>query len=143
MLITTELKWWFIEGCFIDKWKKYHIQIPYDVEIGGGINIQHLGRIIIAPKVKIGRNCDIFTGVTIGREFRGPREGVPIVGNECWIGPNAVIVGKIIIGDDVLVAPNSFINFDVPSHSIVVGNPGKIIPKENATDKYLLFKVKN
>lgn len=45
------------------------------------------------------------------------------------------------IGDDVLIAPNAYVNFDVPSHSVVVGNPGKIISRENATEGYITYKV--
>ena len=79
--------------------------------------------------------------MTIGRENRGKREGSPIVGDCVWIGTNAVVVGKITIGDDVLIAPGAFVNFDVPPHSIVVGNPAKIISRENATEKYIENKV--
>ena len=66
-----------------------------------------------------------------------------MIGNKVWIGTNSVIVGKITIGDNVLIAPNSFVNFDVPSNSIVIGNPGKIIPSTNATDKYINNEIKN
>lgn len=41
------------------------------------------------------------------------------------------------IGDDVLIAPNSFVNVDVPSHSVVLGNPCIIKSKENATEGYI------
>lgn len=44
------------------------------------------------------------------------------IGNRVWIGINAAIVGGITIGDDVLIAPNSFVNQDIPSHSVVFGN---------------------
>lgn len=57
--------------------------------------------------------------------------------DKCWIGTNSVIVGNITIGEDCLIAPLSFVNFDVPSHSIVIGNPARIIPKENATVGYI------
>lgn len=46
----------------------------------------------------------------------------------CW---------KIVIGDDVLITPNSYINSDVPSHSICLGNPMKIVSKEYATEGYI------
>jgi serine O-acetyltransferase len=46
-------------------------------------------------------------------------------------------VGKIVIGDNVLIAPNSYVNFDVPSHSIVIGNPAKIISRNNPTEGYI------
>ena len=109
--------------------------------IGEGLYIGHTGRVIINPMVKIGRNCNIATGVTIGAEQQGLRAGAPTIGSEVWIGTNAVIVGKINIGNDVMIAPNAFVNFDVPDHSIVMGNPAKIIYKLNATEGYINNKV--
>lgn len=41
-----------------------------------------------------------------------------------------MIVGAIEIGDDVLIAPGAFVNFDVPAHSLVIGNPGIIHAKK-------------
>ena len=63
------------------------------------------------------------------------------MGDDVRIGSNAVVVGKIIIGNDVLIAPNAYVNFNVPSHSIVIGNPGKIISSDNATEGYIIYKV--
>ena len=122
--------------------RKYLFQIPYTVSIGSGFNLVHFGRVIIAPCVKIGDNCNIFTGVTIGSTTRvgGVKKGVPTIGNDVWIGPNAVVVGGITIGDNVLIAANSFVNFDVPTDSIVIGNPGKIIPSKRATEGYICQK---
>lgn len=67
--------------------------------------------------------------------------GSPTIGNCVFIGVNATVVGNIHIGNDVLIAPNSYINFNVPDHSIVIGNPGVIHHKENATEKYINFLV--
>ena len=67
--------------------------------------------------------------------------GVPVIGDNVQIGINATIIGGICIGDDVLIAPNAFVNFDVPSHSIVIGNPGIIIHREEATKDYVCFRV--
>lgn len=117
--------------------KRTQIQIPAETQIGEGFYIGHIGRIIINPKAKLGKNINIATGVTIGQENRGIRKGAPTIGNNVWIGTNAVIVGNITIGDDVLIAPLTYINFNVPPHSIVIGNPGKIISKDNATEGYI------
>ena len=105
------------------------IQIPARTKIGEGLYIGHLGRVIIHPDAILGKNINIGTGVTIGMENRGKRKGVP------------VIVGKVKIGSDVLIAPLSYVNFDVPDHSVVIGNPGRIIPKENATADYVCNRV--
>lgn len=71
----------------------------------------------------------------------GGRQGAPVIGNEVWIGINAAIVGKVTIGDDVLIAPNSYVNCDVPSHSIVFGNPCIIKHRENVTEGYINRRV--
>lgn len=120
-----------------DLCKKMLCQIPYNANIGEGMYIGHLGNIYINPEVVIGKNVNIAQGVTLGQENRGSRKGCPSIGDKVWIGANAVVVGNIKIGNDVLIAPNTFVNFDVPSHSIVVGNPGKIISRENATENYI------
>ena len=51
------------------------------------------------------------------------------------------MVGNIQIGDDVLIAPNSWVNIDVPEHSVVIGNPAVIHYKENATEGYINYRV--
>lgn len=113
------------------------IQIPERTQIGEGFYIGHSGRVIINPEAKLGKNMNVSTGVVIGYENRGSRKGAPTFDGNCWIGANAVIVGNVRIGEDVLIAPLTFVNFDVPPHSIVVGNPAKIIHKENATEAYI------
>lgn len=117
--------------------RKTQIQIPYTTEIGEGFCIVHTGSIVVNGAAKLGKNINIAPGVTIGQENRGKRKGVPTIGNSVWLGTNSVVVGNVTIGDDVLIAPLAYVNFDVPSHSVVVGNPGRIIPRENATDMYI------
>ncbi|GEN68925.1 MULTISPECIES: serine acetyltransferase [Chryseobacterium] len=120
---------------------KYGFQIYPETEIGEGLYLGHFGALVINPKTKIGKNCNIAQGVTIGQQNRGKNEGFPVIGDEVWIGPNAVIVGSINIGNNVLIAPNSYVNFDVPDDSMVMGNPGKIYPTTEATNGYINNKV--
>lgn len=119
----------------------YKVEIPYCVSIGEGLYIGHPYCITINPKAKIGKNCNIHKGVTIGQENRGERAGVPHIGDCVWIGVNATIVGGITIGDDVLIAPNAFVNCNVPSHSIVFGNPCIVKSKDKATEEYINNKI--
>ena len=88
---------------------------------------------------KLGRVCDVVLCYPENR----------------WIGlvvPSGKGFGKrqelflelkniVKIGEDVMIAPLAFVNFDVPPHSIVIGNPGKIIHKENATEEYICNMV--
>lgn len=115
----------------------YSTEIGRRVKIGKGFIIRHLGAIAIHNDVVLGNNVELLNGVTIGYERRGKRQGAPTIGNNVWIGSNAVIVGKVEVGSDILIAPGAFVNFDVPDHSIVIGNPGVIIRKENATKGYM------
>lgn len=117
--------------------RRYLLEIPYCCKIGKGLYLGHMSSITINSKVIIGDNCNIHKGVTIGQENRGPRKGTPVIGNKVWIGINSTIVGNITIGDDVLIAPNSFVNRDIPSHSVVFGNPCIVKHKENATEGYI------
>lgn len=118
-----------------------HVEISRTTKIGEGLYIGHAYNITINPKVILGKNINIHRGVLIGQTNRGGRQGTPVIGNEVWIGINAAIVGKVTIGDDVLIAPNSYVNCDVPSHSIVFGNPCIIKHRENATEGYINRKV--
>jgi serine O-acetyltransferase len=116
---------------------KYGFQIPTSTQIGEGFLISHFGSIVINENTRIGKNCNITHGVTIGRTNRGKLKGSPVLGDKVWIGANVVIVGKITIGTNVLIAPNSFVNFNVPDNSLVIGNPALILSKENATEGYI------
>ena len=119
----------------------YHVELSAGTKIGAGLYIGHPYGITINPKAVLGKNINIHKGVTIGQENRGKRKGVPIIGNCVWIGINSTIVGKITIGDDVLIAPNTYVNIDIPSHSIAFGNPCIIKSRENATEGYINNKV--
>lgn len=122
--------------CFRHYASKYGLEILCK-QIGGGVYLGHAHNINVNPDAIIDRNCNINKGATIGKENRGKRKGAPILGDCVWIGVNATVVGKVTIGNDVLIAPNSYVNFDVPDHSIVIGNPGRIIHKEDATLGYI------
>ncbi|MCF0201570.1 MAG: serine acetyltransferase [Bacteroidales bacterium] len=114
------------------------IQVGWHTQIGKGFLIVHFGDIAINNACVIGENVTVSHGVTIGLASRGARMGCPTIGNHVWIGSNAVVVGNVTIGDDVLVAPLAYVNTDVPSHSVVVGNPAVIHPRTNATESYIV-----
>ncbi len=130
-------------------WRRYYIykldkiadKTGIDFEknnsIGKGLIIGHWGRIIINGNAKLGNDMMITHNVTIGRDIRGKRKGVPTFGNRVCIRANSTVVGNVHIGDDVLIAPNTFVNFDVPDHSVVIGNPATIHHRNNATEGHI------
>ena len=101
------------------------------------IYIGHAYNITINSRVKIGRNCNTHKGAVTGQANRGARKGYPTIGDRVWIGINSAFVGKVLIGDDVMIAPNSYVNVDVPSHSVVFGNPCIIKHRDWATEGYV------
>ena len=130
-------------------WEKYYktkmkilenktgFSFEYNRTIGDGLIIGHWGKIVINEAVQFGSRLFITHGVTIGRDIRGKRAGAPTFGDSVCIRANSTVVGKINIGNDVLIAPNTFVNFDVPDHSVVVGNPASIHHRENATEGHI------
>ena len=94
--------------------------------------------ITVNPRAVLGHNVTFFKGCTIGSIRSGNREGVPVIGNRVTLCVNSTVVGNVKIGDDVLIAANSFVDFDVPNNSVVIGNPGKIYYKENASRDYMI-----
>ena len=114
----------------------YHLEIPNFKTIGRNLVLAHPSGITVNPQAIIGDDCVIFKNVTIGSIRSGKREGVPQIGNHCVIGAGAFVCGGIHVGDNVLIAANSFVDFDVPDNSIVIGTPGAIHHKENATKDY-------
>lgn len=106
---------------------KYGFDISPMTKIGRGLYIGHFGGVVISPYAVLGANINIAQGVTIGAASRGERKGAPTLENRVWVGANAILVGKITIGSEALIAPGAYVNFDVPPKSIVLGNPGKVV----------------
>jgi serine O-acetyltransferase len=115
---------------------KYSIHIHPKTKIGYGLYLGYGENITITEFAAIGNNVNINHGATIGRTNRGNNKGAPTIGDCVWIGTNAVVVGNISIGNNVLIAPLSHVNFDVPENAVVAGNPAKII-SYNGTEGYI------
>ncbi len=112
---------------------KYGIDISYRTTVGKGLYIGHFGGITIHGDAVIGDNCNLSQGITIGVMNRGKSTGVPKLGSRVFVGPGAVIMGGIAIGDDVIVGPNAVVNFDVDNHSVVAASLATVISKKGTS----------
>jgi serine O-acetyltransferase len=113
---------------------EYFIRIVFSSDIsckarlGGGVNIMHGHDIVIGSGVRIGNNCKIFNGVTLGNKDVSQFEvAQPIVGDGVVIGTGAKILGNVRIGDNSIIGANSVVLSDVPSNSVCVGVPAKVV----------------
>ena len=72
-----------------------------------------------------------------------PFKGDTVIGNDVWIGQNAVILPGVQIGDGAIVGANSIVGSNVAPYTIVIGNPAKVLRKrfdDELTDLLLRFK---
>ena len=109
------------------------ISLPPECEIGPGLYIGHYGAIILHHQARLGANCNISQGVTIGVGGRGAEQGVPVLGDRVHVAPGAIIVGKISIGNDVAIGPGAVVMRSVPDHAVVLGNPGRVVSHDGST----------
>ena len=103
------------------------ISLSYRCTIGQGLYIGHFGNIFVGAPVRIGSNCNLSQGVTIGIGGRGTARGVPVIGDRVHVGPNAVVAGKITIGNDVAIGACTVVTRSIPDRAVVIGNPSSIV----------------
>ncbi len=101
------------------------IELPCEVVIGRNFVIDHQGGIVISGYTRFGNDCRIRNGVCIGLARVDDPCG-PVIGNGVDIGTGAALLGRITIGDNVLVGANAVVLCDVPSDSIAVGVPAVV-----------------
>ena len=100
----------------------------YPGTIGPGFRIYHAGDFVhIGQNVRIGKNCTMLPGVVFGNRTEEPEGRPVIVGDNCYFGLGAKILGAVHIGNNVTVGANAVVTKDVPDNAIVAGVPAKII----------------
>ncbi|RYZ36728.1 MAG: serine acetyltransferase [Sphingobacteriales bacterium] len=112
---------------------KYGFDISHRTTIGPGLYIGHFGGVVIHGDAVIGGNCNLSQGMTIGVLVRGSNAGVPTIGDRVFIGPGALILGGISIGNDVLIGANAVVHFDVEDCSVVAAPSASVISKKGSS----------
>ena len=112
------------------------ISIPASAQIGHSFYIGHFGGIFLNAKAVIGNNCNLSQGVTIGVSGIDKKRGVPIIGNNVYIGANSVVAGNITVGNNVLIGACSLVTIDVAENSVMLGVPAKVV-SQNSSNGYL------
>lgn len=90
---------------------------------------------VIHRRCEIGENCVIGSNVTIGGKSNS--QGVPIIGNNCFIATGVKILGDVKIGDNCVIGANAVLVKSVPNNSLVTGVPATVIKSNiNPRDYY-------
>lgn len=103
-----------------------NIHIDDYATIGSGCNLRNFNEIKIGKFCMIASGCYFTNGGHDKSSFE-PFSGPLHIGNGCWIGGGAKIVGSLKIGDNAIIGAGSVVIRDVPPGSIVAGVPAKII----------------
>lgn len=104
----------------------FGVYLPATTLIGKGTVLSNNGLgTVIHSGARIGANCVISSNVSIG--CRSRHEGVPVIGDGCFIGTGARVLGPVRVGDGSVIGANAVVIDDVPVHSVAVGVPAKVI----------------
>lgn len=104
------------------------IEIPYTLRVGKGFRVYHGQALVIHKKTVIGSDCTIRQSTTIGNN--GKSADCPVIGDHVSIGANVCIIGPVVIGDYVSIGAGSVVTKSIPSYSVVVGNPARVIRRQ-------------
>lgn len=105
----------------------YGIELPYTVQLGRRVVIEHQGGIVIHGYCHIGDDSIIRQNVTLGIRHLDRLMDAPKLGQRVNVGAGAVILGDIAIGDDVNIGANAVVLSNIPAGQTAVGIPAKII----------------
>jgi serine O-acetyltransferase len=102
--------------------------IPLTASVGPGLYLaRHPGGIVVNDECRIGANCNLSQGVTLGQANRGPRAGAPRIGDRVYVGPGAKVLGAVSVGSDAAIGANAVVTRDVPDGAVVVGIPATVL----------------
>lgn len=115
-----------------------HFYSNYNLVVVDDTDVYIGNHVMIAPNVTISA-----TGHPVDAEIRrkGTQFSVPVViGDDVWIGANAVILPGVHIGDRAVIGAGSVVTHDIPSDTVAVGCPCKVLREITEEDKIYYFK---
>lgn len=133
--INNKAGLWGMARYFYWMVKFYHLVHKTQIYIypnvcDAGLYIPHVGYMLVSAQAQIGKNCIIRPGTLIASNLGlgNTKLRKVIVGDNVEFSAGCKILCKKI-GNNVSVGPNAVVSKNVPDNSIVMGNPGEIVPK--------------
>jgi serine O-acetyltransferase len=111
----------------------YGIELPYTVQLGRRVVIEHQGAIVIHGDCCIGDDSILRQGVTLGNRYLDRPFDAPKLGKSVNVGAGAKIFGSVSIGNGANIGANAVVLSDVPAGATAVGIPAKIINRAVST----------
>lgn len=106
----------------------YGIELPASAIVGRRLLIGHQSGIVIHSKAVIGDDCVLHQNVTIGEASSHRPWEIPKLGNRVTVGAGAVIIGGIVISDDVHIGPNVTVMTNIPAGTTILPPLSRLIP---------------
>lgn len=100
---------------------KLGFSIPPNV-FGPGLSIAHWGTVVVNDRAVVGARCRVHPGTVIGVKD----DSVAILGDDCYLGPGAKLVGGIVLGNNVTVGANAVVTRSFPDGVTVMGVPAVV-----------------
>lgn len=108
-------------------------EITSRVKLVGPVKLGNL--VVIGSGAQITGLTHNFEDINIPIKDQGVTPKITIIEDDVWIGGNSVIIQGLKIGKHCIIASGSVVTKDIPSYSVVAGNPARIIKKYNFESK--------
>jgi serine O-acetyltransferase len=105
----------------------YGIELPYTTRVGRRVVLEHQSGIVIHGHSRIGDDCVLRQGVTLGNRSLDEPFAAPELGERVNVGAGAKILGKVIVGDGAQIGANAVVLADVPAGTLAVGVPARLV----------------
>ena len=103
------------------------IEIHPGATIGRKFFIDHGMGVVIGETCEIGDNVTIYQGVTLGGTGKEKGKRHPTIKDNVLIATGAKVLGSITVGENSKIGAGSVVLKEVPTHSTVVGIPGRVV----------------
>lgn len=111
------------------------VEIHPGATIGKRFFIDHGMGVVIGETAEIGDDCTIYHGVTLGGTSWNAGKRHPTLADNVVIGAGAKVLGPLLLGENCRIGSNAVVVKDVPAGATVVGIPGRVVNDKNGNDQ--------